>query len=419
VFSSFVQWADGKNIMKKIYWSLLLFLFLLPDDVLAQQCGFTISLNNSKSGSWESNCTSENNPGAYAKYYTFTLSSSQRVTIDLTSSTDTYLFLLNGSGRNGSVRDEDDDSGNGMDSRIIRTLSAGTYTVEATTYHAGRTGNFVVSVSDSTTPQDDCVTSINLNISKSGSWESRCASENRPGSYAKYYTFTLSSSQQVTIDLTSSKDTYLFLLNGSGTKGTVKNSNDDIDATTTNSQIIRTLSAGTYTVEATTYHPERTGNFVVSVSDSTRCSNDCPFVINAGLNDAWYNSATNGQGFVITVYPDKKEMFVAWFTYDTERPAEDVIALLGEPGHRWLTAQGSYDGDTANLTILVTEGGVFDSAEPIATTDLDGDGTLTIEFADCTEGLVNYEITSLDISGEIPIQRISPDNVQLCELLLE
>jgi hypothetical protein len=42
---------------------------------------------------------------------------------------------------------------------------------------------------------------------------------------------------------------------------------------------------------------------------------------------------------------------------------------------------------------------------------------MTIEFADCTEGLVSYEITSLDISGEIPIQRITPDNVALCETL--
>jgi len=141
------------------------------------------------------------------------------------------------------------------------------------------------------------------------------------------------------------------------------------------------------------------------------------FTINAGLNDAWYNPATNGQGFLISVFPDRREMFVAWFTYDTERPPEDVTALLGEPGHRWLTAQGPYDGDTANLTIFVTEGGVFDSVVPAASTDLAGDGTMTIEFADCTEGLVNYEITSLGISGEIPIQRIAPDNVALCETL--
>jgi formylglycine-generating enzyme required for sulfatase activity len=139
--------------------------------------------------------------------------------------------------------------------------------------------------------------------------------------------------------------------------------------------------------------------------------------INAGLNDAWYNPATNGQGFLITVFPDIQQMFVAWFTYDVERPPEDVTAMLGEPGHRWLTAQGPYEGDTANLTIFVTEGGVFDSAEPATSTDMDGDGIMTLEFADCSEGLVSYEITSLGISGEIPIQRIAPDNISLCESL--
>jgi len=143
------------------------------------------------------------------------------------------------------------------------------------------------------------------------------------------------------------------------------------------------------------------------------------FQINAGLNDAWFNPATSGQGLLITVFPGIRQMFLAWFTYDTQRPPEDVTAFLGEPGHRWLTAQGPYEGDTANLTIFMTEGGVFDAADPPASTDLAGDGSLQIEFADCTQGIVSYEITSLGISGEFPIERISPDNVPLCESLVE
>jgi len=143
------------------------------------------------------------------------------------------------------------------------------------------------------------------------------------------------------------------------------------------------------------------------------------FQINAGLNDAWFNRVTNGQGLLIAVFPVRKEMFVAWFTYDTERPPEDVTAILGEPGHRWLTAQGPYDGDTANLTLYLTAGGVFDAAEPPASTDSAGYGTLQIEFADCTEGLVTYEITSLGVSGQFPIERIVADNVPLCESLTE
>ena len=141
------------------------------------------------------------------------------------------------------------------------------------------------------------------------------------------------------------------------------------------------------------------------------------FQINAGLSDAWYNPATNGQGFLITVFPGIQQIFLAWFTYDRERPPQDAQAILGEPGHRWLTAQGPYDGDTAQLTIFVTEGGVFDSVEPEATTDPAGDGFMTLEFADCSEGLISYEIASLGISGNLPIQRIADDNVGLCEQL--
>ena len=156
-----------------------------------------------------------------------------------------------------------------------------------------------------------------------------------------------------------------------------------------------------------------TPNAIVIRNDNTGST----FDINAGLNDAWFSSSTSGQGFLISVFPNRQEVFAAWFTYDTERPSEDVTALLGEPGHRWLTAQGPYDGDTANLTIYVTEGGVFDAVQPAPSTDPAGDGTMTIQFADCTQGLVSYEITSLGISGEIPIERITPDNIALCEAL--
>jgi hypothetical protein len=139
--------------------------------------------------------------------------------------------------------------------------------------------------------------------------------------------------------------------------------------------------------------------------------------LNPGFNDAWNNPATDGQGFFITVFPDLGVVALAWFTYDTELPPEDREANLGDPGHRWLTAQGPFDGNTANLTIFLTKGGVFDAAEPAPSTDTEGDGTMTLEFADCTQGLVSYEITSLGISGEIPIQRVATDNVELCEAL--
>ena len=82
-----------------------------------------------------------------------------------------------------------------------------------------------------------------------------------------------------------------------------------------------------------------------------------------------------------------------------------------------MTAQGPYDGNTATLKVFVTEGGVFDSPQPPATTDQEGDGTMTVEFFNCEDGLIDYHIESLDLSGRIPIERIALDNVALCEAL--
>jgi hypothetical protein len=143
---------------------------------------------------------------------------------------------------------------------------------------------------------------------------------------------------------------------------------------------------------------------------------DCgQFGINAGMNDAWFNPATNGQGFLITVFEDTGLVFLAWFTYDVERPPADYTAILGEPGHRWVTAQGPFSGDTATLDVFVSSGGVFDSPDPVVPPPVQ-DGTMTIKWNDCTSATLTYDIPSAG-QGEIPLQRIVEDNVALCEAL--
>ena len=84
--------------------------------------------------------------------------------------------------------------------------------------------------------------------------------------YARYYSFTLTESAEVTIDLTSNVDTYLYLREGSTTSGTALHDNDDIESGNTDSRIVATLAAGTYTIEATTYNEATTGSFTLSVS---------------------------------------------------------------------------------------------------------------------------------------------------------
>ncbi len=135
--------------------------------------------------------------------------------------------------------------------------------------------------------------------------------------------------------------------------------------------------------------------------------------INQGISDAWFNPETPGQGFFIIVFPEIGKIFLAWFTYDTQRPPNSVSAILGDPGHRWLTAFGDYSGDSATLDVEITTGGIFNAVPP-ETNQVNG-GTIILEFTDCDSGLVQFNIPSLGLSGTVPIQRLTQDNVALCQ----
>ena len=144
-----------------------------------------------------------------------------------------------------------------------------------------------------------------------------------------------------------------------------------------------------------------------------------PFFINPGLNDAWW-FGTKGQGFLFTVLPQTKAVFLAWFTFDTERPPQDVSAILGDPGHRWFTALGFYEELTNSITldIELTEGMIFDSPVP-EKTQTPGYGTMTLTFSDCSNATMSYEFPEQDLSGEYVLVRTAedPENVALCESL--
>ena len=118
--------------------------------------------------------------------------------------------------------------------------------------------------------------------------------------------------------------------------------------------------------------------------------------------------------------PQTKAVFLAWFTFDTERPPQDVSAILGDPGHRWFTALGFYEELTNSITldIELTEGMIFDSPVP-EKTQTPGYGTMTLTFSDCSNATMSYEFPEQDLSGEYVLVRTAedPENVALCESL--
>ena len=137
----------------------------------------------------------------------------------------------------------------------------------------GLTDTATVDVTVSADTDDSCVEdlgTITALVSQSGTWSSDCESENGYRTYARYYSFTLAEETRVRLTLTSTDDpavdTFLFLLEGAGRTGSVITHNDDIGDGSRNSRIVRTLDAGTYTAEATTYLPATEGGFTLEVT---------------------------------------------------------------------------------------------------------------------------------------------------------
>ncbi len=160
-------------------------------------------------------------------------------------------------------------------------------------------GTFILFQIGGVDAQSACIEAITSNGAVTGSWDAACLSQNTPTEptnpppgtrYVRFYTFTLNEGSDITIDLTSTTDTYMYLMEGHGANGTVLFENDDTESGGTNSRIEATLQSGGYTIEATTFEVEATGDFTLTVS---------------GLPDASTPTATptSGAGDTPTVTP--------------------------------------------------------------------------------------------------------------------
>lgn len=144
----------------------------------------------------------------------------------------------------------------------------------------------------------------------------------------------------------------------------------------------------------------------------TRITEVTGFEINAGLTGAWFNPATPGQGWLLDVIDteDRKEIFAAWFTWDVasgDAPSLQNAKGFASDANRWLTAGGSFDGDSATLTLSRSTGGVFNDPQP---TGIETVGTLTVQFIDCANALFSWNFDDDAFPDDsVEVIRLSPD----------
>ena len=205
----------------------------------APECVQPVEADATIEGTWDDTCLSEKEaPGGdgdrYARFYTFTLDEAADITLTLESDEDTYLYLLDGHGKDGDTLHENDDIAGGganLNSQLSVSLQPGDYTIEATTYYAVRSGDFTLEIeglSEEVEPVTEpdpepepeteaCEKATTADGTIEGTWDDTCLSEKEaPGGdgdrYARFYTFTLDEAADITLTLESDEDTYLYLL---------------------------------------------------------------------------------------------------------------------------------------------------------------------------------------------------------------
>ena len=115
--------------------------------------------------------------------------------------------------------------------------------------------------------------------------------------------------------------------------------------------------------------------------------------LHTGLNGPWHQPENPGQGLVLHIIPENKQIFIAWFTY-TEAGGQQM----------WLTADGSLDAQPIELTIYESINGKLNSNDPLP--DLNIWGTGSIEFTSCEAASFTFSKTGGQ-SATIALSRIT------------
>lgn len=212
--------------------------------------------------------------GEFRDAWGFIGTAGQRVTVDVTSEDfDTYLILVRPDG----TQMQNDDGGEGTNSRLSQRLRAeGRYGVIVTSYSAGETGSYTLSVREGLAaaapdPQsfevEAPVTPIALGHRAAGQL-AEGDSRQVNGRFVDEFTFEGEIGWQVTIGMESEDiDCHLTLIHPGGER-TV---NDDVEPGNLDSRIEIVLPAtGEYRLRASSYAPDTAGPYALSVMDTTR-----------------------------------------------------------------------------------------------------------------------------------------------------
>jgi hypothetical protein len=337
------------------------------------ECVQALGLGSTIEDGWTPECESQNraiddpygpNPDApyRAKYFTFTLEQDTDISIDVESSVDTYMYLLQGNGEFGAPIDEFDEQD------VITTLPAGEYTLELTTNKRYAPGQFSISL-HGISNNNPCEQPLIFNQVIEGTWSNNCEirswddgnTDPYTGSNperANYYTFTLNEATDIEFERQSGTSHLIMSLYHVGDY-------DQLIASTVPTsprqdplpRINIRLEPGSYSLEVTTFDQLAIGQyrFDATIYTSSSCtseislgqtvpgllSNGCQSTFRQGSNDDPYGPQPGtyyAKRFEFTLTePESIQAYLSMpgtysYLYLAKRENSDVI-LLDESAH--------------------------------------------------------------------------------------
>jgi hypothetical protein len=192
--------------------------------------------------------------------YELTLDSETRVRIRMQSDAlDPYLVVT----QDGASVAENDDGGQSLNSDLITTFDAGTYTIWAGSFSGEATGAFTLEVAE-IEESDGTPTEISLGDSVDGTLTAEAPRDPVYDDLAVPYSLSVDEETNVRIRMTSDAvDAYLLVTRDGSTVAENDDGGDGL-----NSDLFTTLDAGTYTVWAGSFSGEDTGAYQLEVAEA-------------------------------------------------------------------------------------------------------------------------------------------------------
>ena len=172
------------------------------------QCAVGIDRGQSYPARWSAECASVSNPGVHAAYYVYTPDSSGITRITLTSpDTDEHVYLW----EDGRQIRETGSSGHKYAEMAWVARAGRTYVLEVTADSPNANGRYLLAMhggggsTEAPSIASGCRQTVEFGRQAGGVLDWPCYSMDRPGTYARYYTFTIDEARDVRLELYGSQ----------------------------------------------------------------------------------------------------------------------------------------------------------------------------------------------------------------------